>query len=441
MSTNEFEVWFGFQTSVSPDPQDSTAGAARAGLQRLWSKLQSFGTAANCLQPMNTYEYCILNEVSIRYRFCIYSFTSHKPDPGFSWFLRSRLRRIGIGFSGIRARLHRTGANGGIVSSVISVFSWPYPKDPKRTCNIHSHSINTSDLPEGHQLWNYGFPWSSNCVGETSMCLQLPSSLQSFIIIYVGFSKKQKSLQVFPDRNRTGASRTKSSSCCRELKDRQRPSPLTAARTMSGSWRQRCSKPRVSCQGLHLLVLVHAGPCWSMLVHAGPCWSLTSPTNQLLKKNGEKQNFFVSTCFYLYVDMQHSAHDFQLLSPGCSAFPTILVVLTNTCPAQEVSAASGSIRRAIGLARIISSAKLSSCSRSSATWEMHRDDIRKVGWRWLEQVCKSWNSGSGTVNAKRGHGEYRCVCVCPLLHKRFQQNVWICVNACVNARKNHCSPA
>ena len=184
-----------------------------------------------------------------------------------------------------------------------------------------------------------------------------------------------------------------------------------------------------------------AGPCWSMLVYAGPCWSLTSPTNQLLKKNGEKQNFFVSTCFYLYVDMQHSAHDFQLLSPGCSAFPTILVVLTNTCPAQEVSAASGSIRRAIGLARIISSAKLSSCSRSSATWEMHRDDIRKVGWRWLEQVCKSWNSGSGTVNAKRGHGEYRCVCVCPLLHKRFQQNVWICVNACVNARKNHCSPA
>ena len=58
-------------------------------------------------------------------------------------------------------------------------------------------------------------------------------------------------------------------------------------------------------------MLVHAGPCWSMLVHAGPCWSLTSPTNQLLKKNGEKQNF-VSTCFYLYVDMQHSAHDFRI---------------------------------------------------------------------------------------------------------------------------------
>ena len=131
-------------------------------------------------------------------------------------------------------------------------------------------------------------------------------------------------------------------------------------------------------------------------------------------------------CFYLYVDMQHSAHDFQLLSPGCSAFPTILVVLTNTCPAQEVSAASGSIRRAIGLARIISSAKLSSCSRSSATWEMHRDDIRKVGWRWLEQVCKSWNSGSGTVNAKRGHGEYRCVCVPPFAQKIPAE----CVNMC-----------
>ena len=164
------------------------------------------------------------------------------------------------------------------------------------------------------------------------MCLQLPSSLQSFIIIYVGFSKKQKSLQVFPDRNHTGASRTKSSSCCRELKDRQRPSPLTAARTMSGSWRQRSSKPRASCQGLHLLVLVHAGPCWS----------LTSPTNQLLKKNGEKQNFFVSTCFYLYVDMQHSAHDFRI-SVGA------MCVLKLLCAAAPLRRSSRYVRAMLSL--------------------------------------------------------------------------------------------
>jgi hypothetical protein len=126
------------------------------------------------------------------------------------------------------------------------------------------------------------------------MCLQLPSSLQSFIIIYVGFSKKQKSLQVFPDRNRTGASRTKSSSCCRELKDRQRPSPLTAARTMTGSWRQRSSKPRVHVKAFICL-------CWSMLVYAGPCWSMLVPNLPNQSAPEEKWRKTKLLCFYMFL--------------------------------------------------------------------------------------------------------------------------------------------
>ena len=89
---------------------------------------------------LNTY--IILKDLSIRYPFCIYSFTSHQSDPRVSWFLRFKLRRIG--------QLHRTGATGGIVSSVIS--------GPTRPSVKHQCACSFQASCYHHQSCMFGVP-------------------------------------------------------------------------------------------------------------------------------------------------------------------------------------------------------------------------------------------------------------------------------------------
>ena len=102
------------------------------------------------------------------------------------------------------------------------------------------------------------------------MCLQLPSSLQSFIIIYVEFSKNKSPCKFSPTATAQAP--------------RAQSPHLAAGNSKTGSAHPH-SQQQGPCRGhggsapqshvVHVKAFICL--CWSMLVHAGLCWSMLVP--------------------------------------------------------------------------------------------------------------------------------------------------------------------